>query len=88
MLYDFVVDPRLGPASRIRRRIRSDALKSKNAIDLKSKSKVNEILHDVIDNNNNTPPTHLSKEQRTLIYKKKHSEAAASITNGYHSKLE
>jgi len=82
VLYDFIRNPELGPKSRIRRTIRSEALKSKNAIDLKNKSKVNEILHDVVDNNNNT---HLSKEERKSINKKKHLTV---ITNGYHSKNE
>jgi len=78
----FIRNPDLGPKSRIRRTIRSDALKNKNAINLKNKSKVNEILHDVVDNNNNT---HISKEERKLINKKKHS---TMITNGFHSKNE
>jgi sphingolipid delta-4 desaturase len=64
VLIDFIRNPDLGPKSRIRRTIRSDALKLKNAIDLKNKSKVNEVLHDVIDNNNNN--THISKEDRKL----------------------
>ncbi|CAF0945670.1 unnamed protein product [Rotaria sordida] len=100
VLYDFIRDPRLGPQSRIRRTIRSDALKLNNAIDLKNKSKVNEVLHDVIDNNNNTHSTHLSKEERKLIYMKKHSnkqhtrvssnseQISTVTTNGYHSKNE
>ena len=74
MLVDFIRNPELGPKSRIRRTIRSDALKSKNAIDLKNKSKVNEVLHDVVDNNNN--PNHhsnLSKEERKILHKKKES---------------
>jgi sphingolipid delta-4 desaturase len=100
VLYDFVFDPRLGPKCRVRRTIRSDALKSKNAIDLKNKSKVNEILHEIIDTNNNTHSAHLSKEQRKLIYQKKHSakpqiaasvngeQTSTSVTNGNHSKEE
>jgi hypothetical protein len=81
----------LGPQSRIRRTIRSDALRSKNAIDLKNKSKVNEVLHDVVDNNNNTQ---LSKDERKLINKKKHSgklneiSSSKGLTNGEHSKNE
>ncbi len=96
VLYDFIRLPELGPQSRIRRTIRSDALKTKNAINLKNKSKVNEILHDVVDNNNNT---HVSKEDRKLINKKKHNkqhelissnidQTPTVITNGYHSKPE
>jgi len=73
VLYDFVRNPALSPRSRIRRTIRSDALIAKNAIDLKSKSKVNEILHDVIDNNNN----HHTKHERRL-----------SNRNRQHSKTE
>ncbi len=86
VLVDFVRLPELGPKSRIRRTIRSDALKSKNAIDLKNKSKVNEVLHDVVDNNNNT---HLSK-----VNKKKNSgkqneiSSMKGLTNGDHSKNE
>ena len=96
VLVDFIRNPELGPKSRIRRTIRSDALKSKNAIDLKNKSKVNEVLHDVVDNNNN--PNHLTKEERKMLHKKKESgkvndlssAAAASraLTNGEHSKNE
>lgn len=68
VLYDFIRNPHLGPQSRIRRTIRSEALKSKNAINLKNKSKVNEILHDVIDNNNNhTQISKLNKRKKSLI---------------------
>ncbi|CAF3225755.1 unnamed protein product [Rotaria socialis] len=101
VLYNFIVDPRLGPQSRIRRSVRSDALKLNNAIDLKNKSKVNEVLHDVIDNNNNTHSLpHLSKEERKLLYVKKHSgkkqtgtssniEQTSTVnTNGDHPKTE
>ena len=99
-MYDFIRDPRLGPQARIRRTIRSEALKNKHAINLKSKSKVNEVLHDIIDNNNNTHSTHLSKDERRLAYKKKLSDRqhkttslnieqnSQAITNGYHSKNE
>jgi hypothetical protein len=91
VLIDFICDPNLGPKSRIRRSMRSDALKAKNAIDLKSKSKVNDVLHDVIDSNNNT--THLSKEERKLQQKKlagQSHEIASSVklTNGQHPKAE
>ncbi|CAF3321179.1 unnamed protein product [Rotaria socialis] len=91
VIFDFITDPKLGPKSRIRRTIRSDALKLNNAIDLKSKSKVNEVLHDVIDNNNNTS---LSKEERKLMNVKKHSSKqngispSVKLTNGKHSKHE
>ena len=101
VLYDFIFDSRLGPHSRIRRTIRSDALKLNNAINLNSKSKVNEVLHDVIDNNNNMHSAHLTKEERKLIYMKKHADkqhtatsshlqqTSTVITNGYHpSKIE
>ncbi len=93
VLYDFITDPALGPQSRIRRTIRSDALKSKNAIDLKNKHKVNEILHEVVDSNNNTHPhsTHMSKEERKLLNMKKHHSVklpSTVITNGNHSKNE
>lgn len=99
VLYDFIFDPRLGPQSRIRRTVRSDALKSKHA-SLNNKSQVNEVLHDIIDNNNNTHSTHLSKEERKALYKKKqadklHKEASANTeqiptvsTNGHHAKNE
>lgn len=83
VLYDFIRNPDLGPQSRIRRTIRSGALKSKNAINLKNKSKVNEILHDVVDNNNNN--THSTKENRKLNNKKRSSTI---ITNGLDSKNE
>lgn len=92
VLIDFILDPDLGPKSRIRRSIRSDALKSKNAIDLKNKSKVNEVLHDVVDNNNNT--NHLSKEERKMLHKRKESgkvndlSSSRGLTNGQHSKNE
>jgi hypothetical protein len=78
----------LGPQSRIRRTIRSDALKTNNAINLKNKSKVNDILHEVVDNNNNN--THTSKEERKSINKKKHaSKMPVTVgTNGHHSKDE
>ena len=91
VLIDFIRNPDLGPKSRIRRTIRSDALKSKNAIDLKNKSKVNEVLHDV-DNNNNS--NHLSKEERKLLHKKKESgkindlSSSRGLANGEHSKNE
>jgi len=91
VLIDFICDPELGPKSRIRRTIRSDALKSKNAIDLKNKSKVNEVLHGVVDNNNNT---HLSKEERKLLNRKKDSgkqnkiSSSRGLTNGNDSKNE
>ena len=96
VLIDFIRDPELGPKSRIRRSIRSDALKMNNAINLKNKSKVNEVLHDVVDNNNNTHHQHqpsLSKEERKLINKLKHSgkgneSPSIGITNGDHSKTE
>lgn len=78
VLIDFIRNPDLGPKSRIRRTIRSDALKSGNAIDLKNKHKVNEILHEVDNNNNHS--THSSKDDR----KKKKIE----LTNGIHSKTE
>lgn len=91
MLYDFVMDPRLGPQSRVRRTIRSDALKDNHAIDMKNKSKVNEILHEVTDTNNNHQPAHLSKEERKLLNKKKHEAKkhveSTLMTNG-HSKNE
>jgi hypothetical protein len=92
VLVDFIRNPDLGPKSRIRRSIRSDALKSKNAIDLKNKSKVNEVLHDVVDNNNNT--NHLSKEERKMLHKRKESgkvndlSSSRGLTNGQHSKNE
>jgi hypothetical protein len=90
VLIDFIRNPDLGPKSRIRRTIRSDALKMNNAIDLKNKSKVNDVLHNVIDNNNNTQA---SKEERKLINKKKHSgkhteTPTVEIKNGNHSKNE
>lgn len=96
VLIDFVRKPELGPKSRIRRTIRSDALKSKNAIDLKNKSKVNEVLHEVVDNNNNNShQPHLSKEERKLLHKKKDStkmnhdlSSSRGLTNGEHSKNE
>jgi hypothetical protein len=59
---------------------------------MKNKSKVNEVLHDV-DNNNNPHP-HLSKEERKSLHKKKKSEKAnqlsssIGLTNGVHSKTE
>ena len=93
VLYDFVVDPRLSPRSRIRRTIRSDALKNNDAIDLKNKSKVNEILHEVTDTNNNHHAAHLTKEERKLLNKKKHDakkhvgSTTSTIING-HSKNE
>jgi hypothetical protein len=92
VLIDFIRDPNLGPKSRIRRTIRSDALKSKNAIDLKNKSKVNEVLHDVDNNNNNS--NHLSKEERKMLHKQKGSakindlSSSKGLTNGQHSKNE
>lgn len=58
---------------------------------MKSKSKVNEVLHDVIDNNNNPP---LSREERKLINMKNHStkrngvSSSIQLTNGNHSKSE
>jgi sphingolipid delta-4 desaturase len=85
VLYDFIRNPELGPKSRIRRTIHSDALKTKNVINLKNKSKVNDILHGAVDNNNNNQPTHISKEERKLMNIKKHSTVT---TNGYHSKNE
>jgi uncharacterized membrane protein len=87
VLFDFISNPKLGPQSRIRRSIQSDALKAK-ATDLQNKSKVNEVLHDVTDNNNNN--THLSKEERKLIHKKKSSakQNDLGLTNGDHSKNE
>lgn len=97
VLIDFIRDPNLGPKSRIRRTLRSDALKMNNAIDLKNKSKVNEVLHDVVDSINNSHHHHqqssLSKEERKLINKKKHSgkaneTPAIGLTNGDHSKTE
>ncbi len=93
VLYDFIRDPKLGPQSRIRRTIRSDALKTNNAIDLKNKTKVNDILHEVVDNNNNnthTNSTHVSKEERKSINKKKHASKMPGtvVTNGHHSKDE
>jgi len=101
VLIDFIRKPELGPKSRIRRTIRSDALKTNNALNLKNKSKVNEILHDVVDNNNNTSPT-LTKEERKAANKKKHlgkqqqqqqssdieTSLTVPLTNGYHSKTE
>jgi len=86
VLFDFICNPKLGPQSRIRRSIQSDALKA-NATNLQNKSKVNEVLHDVTDNNNNT---HLSKEERKLNYKKKSStkQNGLGLTNGDHSKTE
>ncbi|CAF0913205.1 unnamed protein product [Adineta steineri] len=91
VIFDFIFDPKLGPKARIRRSMRSDALKANNAIDLKSKSKVNEVLHDNFDNNNNN--THLSKEERKLLHKKKSSGksnevSSLEVTNGDHSKME
>lgn len=94
MLIDFIRNPELGPKSRIRRTIRSDALKINNAMDLKNKSKVNDVLHDVVDNNNNNHhPTSASKEERKLLNKKKHSAktdgtTSTGLTNGDHSKTE
>lgn len=93
VLYDFVLDPRLSPRSRIRRTIRSDALKQNDAIDLKNKSKVNEILHDVTDTNNNHHATHLSKEERKLLNKKKHEakkhvDSITTTMNNGHIKNE
>lgn len=100
VLIDFVRKPEMGPKSRIRRTIRSDALKSKNGIDLNNKSKVNEVLHEVVDANNNhhSHQPHLSKEERKLLYKKKDSTkpndlsssatASRGLTNGEHSKNE
>lgn len=94
-MIDFIRNPELGPKSRIRRTIRSDALKSKNAIDLKNKSKVNEVLHGVVDNNNNNHHhPHLSKEERKLLHQKKDSgksndlSSSRGLTNGQHSKNE
>ncbi|UJR27148.1 hypothetical protein I4U23_008447 [Adineta vaga] len=93
VLINFICDPKLGPKSRIRRSMRSDALKANNAIDLKNKSKVNEVLHEVIDNNNNHT-AHLSKEERKLIHMKKSSGSSTEIsssiqqTNGEHAKYE
>jgi hypothetical protein len=87
VLVDFILDPDLGPKSRIRRTIRSDALKTNNAIDLKNKSKVNEILHDV-DNNNNPTSSPVSKEERKAANKKKHAgkqqqqQQSSSTTEG------
>ena len=87
----------MGPKSRIRRTIRSDALKVNNAIDLKSKSKVNEILHEVVDNNNNSHQSHhqksVSKNEKKLSNQKRDSNKnketeAVSVTNGDHSKIE
>lgn len=92
-MVDFIRNPDLGPKSRIRRTVRSDALKSNNALDLKNKSKVNEVLHDVIDNNNNNSP-HMSKDERKLIYMKKHpakqneTSPSTPLANGVHSKTE
>lgn len=104
VLVDFIRNPDLGPKSRIRRTIRSDALKLNNAIDLKNKSKVNEVLHEVVDNNNNNNHHHhstsVSKEERKLLNKKKHAaktnEALTAsapvpligLTNGDHLKTE
>jgi hypothetical protein len=74
VLYDFIRNPELGPQSRIRRTVRSDALKNKNALDLKNKSKVNEILHEVVDNNNNHQHhTQQYKDERKRINVRKHS---------------
>jgi hypothetical protein len=89
VLYDFIRNPDLGPQSRIRRTIRSDALKTNNVLDLKNKSKVNEILHEVIDNNNNNHHHHHTqtyKDERKLLNVRKHSIV---ISNGHHhSKTE
>jgi hypothetical protein len=76
VLYDFIRNPKLGPQSRIRRTIRSDALKTNNVLNLKNKSKVNEILHEVDDNNNNRHHhhSHQYKEDRKLINVRKHSK--------------
>ena len=93
VIIDFVRDPNLGPKSRIRRTMRSDALRANNAIDFKSKTKVNEVLHD-IDNNNNHQAPHLSKEERILNYKKKisgkisDSPSTVERMNNEHSKQE
>ncbi|CAF0940321.1 unnamed protein product [Adineta ricciae] len=89
VLYDFIRNPALGPQSRIRRTIRSEALKTKNAIDMKNKSKVNEILHEVVDNNNNSHP-HMSKEERKLLNMKKHSSRlpTAVKSTDQHTKNE
>lgn len=87
----------MGPKSRIRRTIRSDALKVNNVIDLKSKSKVNEILHDVVDNNNNNHQPHhqksVSKNEKKLSNQKKDlnknkETETVSTANGEHSKIE
>lgn len=73
VLFDFIFDPKLGPRSRIRRTLRSDALKANDAISLKNKSKVNEILHEVIDSNNNhktfAEQTKKSSKQKQQIKK-------------------
>jgi len=94
VLVDFILDPALGPKSRIRPSTCSDALKS-NATDLKNKSKVNEVLHDVDNNNNNNNHNHLSKEERKMLHKKKESgktkdlsSSSRELTNGHHSKNE
>lgn len=87
VLYDFVRNPELGPKSRIRRTIRSDALKTKNVMDSKSKSKINEVLHEVVDNNNNHQhsSTRLTKEERKSLHMNKYSPV---ITNGHSTKIE
>ena len=89
-MYDFIRNPALGPQSRIRRTIRSEALKTKNAIDMKNKSKVNEILHEVVDNNNNNSHPHMSKGERKLLNMKKHSSRLSTTVNStdQHTKNE
>lgn len=84
VLYDFIRDPSLGPQSRIRRTIRSDALKTKNVVS-KSKSKINEVLHEVVDNNNNHPIRLNKEERKAMQMNNKHSPV---ITNGHFPKNE
>lgn len=96
VLIDFILDPNMGPKSRIRRTIRSDALKVNNAIDLKNKSKVNEVLHEFVDNNNNnnqsnrkpTPNDNRKLSNQQHLSSTNGGTSKVTPTNGIHSKIE
>ncbi|CAF0882733.1 unnamed protein product [Didymodactylos carnosus] len=81
VLIDFVLDSKMGPKARIRRTLKSDALHStEKTTDLRNKSKVNKILHEVDSNNNNAFP---NTQQTTST---KGNKSSHKKKNGYQQK--
>ncbi|CAF0794863.1 unnamed protein product [Didymodactylos carnosus] len=84
VLIDFVLDSKMGPKARIRRTLKSDALNSADRTTNSTKSKLNKILHEADNNNNNT---FTSIAQHTTTSLTKNHKLPHKKKNDYQQKM-